>query len=165
MRSTLSTDTSFLVRTSRREPFRLGDDTWVPLWYPFSSYQFLVDASDDVKLKWTGTEPVDFIEFYAADLEGRVIDHLASASYLQATGLRHLTLETDVPGFQPQWRIDPAQPQDRLFFTQRHDGRGRLGFQYQEFANFDAAARSTAGAAIGLGKAHPRARLAGRELD
>lgn len=162
VRSSAITDSSFLLRTARRDNFRIGDSTETPMWNPLSSYQLQLDRDDDIQVTWTPAERFDALELYAFDAAGRFVDHVATASYVQATGVRKLTLETDVPGYLPQWRIDPAAYYDRTLFVRRA-GAIHHGLQYSESVNLDAAAApSIAGAAAlpeRVTELHRRARL------
>jgi hypothetical protein len=134
VRST-SYDGAQLVLHSVRRPFQLGDSTEVTLWRPFSSYDLGVDASGDLVATWASDERMDIVEVNASS-DTAFLEHTASDRYLRETGVKSLTLETDVPGYQNAWRVDFVAPHDRSLFT-RKDSLG-AGFQYNEF--FDALA-------------------------
>lgn len=127
VRSSSNTEAGFLLHSVRR-PFRLGDPTAVTLWKPFTAFGTAIDASGDVIGTWSGNEPVDLVTVHAADEAGRYIDHEASARYLRETGSKSLTLETDAPGYQDAWRLDPTLQNDRTIFTRRDSVGGAFQF-------------------------------------
>lgn len=159
VRSTVSTDTATIMHIARRNNFRVGDRTATPFVNPLESYQLQVDGNADVQAAWTPSGRLDAIEVYAYDEAGRFVDHVASSAYLRATGLASLSLETDLPGYEPAWGIDTAGFYAATFFAAR-EGALVHGLQHSEAFNLDARPASlAAGRTVGRGEPHPRARL------
>jgi hypothetical protein len=93
-----------------RRPFRVGGDTVHTLPPPLAPVQWKV-IDGEISVHWTALPPfTTFSEF----IGGSALFPLTPPSYLvdlsprfiAATRIRHFQIDTDIPGFQPQWLVD-----------------------------------------------------------
>ncbi len=138
VRSTLNDPFLFRMR-SVRGPIRSGDAPVVTLPDPFANLTMSFDGNGDLMASWTSAQPQSFLTLYAYDWEGRYLEHQVSTRYLTATNTRSVTLESDVPGYLPEWRLDYAS-YNRSLFSQNVTTVPRTGFQQDEYELSSAAA-------------------------
>lgn len=140
LRSTVNQEFLFTSR-SYRTAVRSGETLHATLWAPFTGLSLGNDAHGDVKASWDSSLPIDYGYLNASDFLGNYMEHFASTSYLTATGSHQVVLDTQVPGFQPAWRIDLSMY--NRSFSVIQDGIVRQGYQRDDFELSSAA--STAG--------------------
>jgi hypothetical protein len=110
-----------------RRPFRVGGNTAYTLPPPMSGTQWTVDT-DQPAVSWS---PGPDAYYLIASLSWESTDHRSSyiyfldlsAAYLDATGITHATLASDIPGYKPEWKFAPALDSTReLEFQNVTDG-------------------------------------------
>lgn len=130
LRSTIG-DASFLTSRSYRRPLLPGESLQATLWDPFTSLSIGDDTNGDVQVSWTGTEPFDQLFLHAYDSLGNSIGLSQTRSYLAATGVHQALLDTHVPGYRSEWRVDPSL-YNRTFAVLQ-DRAVRHGYQRDDF--------------------------------
>jgi hypothetical protein len=103
------TDTAF---RALRRPFRVGDNTVYTLPPPLGPVTWNV-VNGEISLHWTTLPP---FTLFTAFIGGSALFPLTPPTYLldlsprfiAATRIRDFHIDTDIPGFQPQWRVDFA---------------------------------------------------------
>ncbi|HEU4728233.1 MAG TPA: hypothetical protein VFT22_10100 [Kofleriaceae bacterium] len=110
------------VRALRR-PFRAGGDTAFTL--P-PAIQGLAWTADDQTFaaSWTSLPPFDTLSvdaFGSPTTSRRAVDYQlsASSSFLATTGGTTLAIDTELPGFKPEWKLDFTDRYQRLFTAQQ----------------------------------------------
>jgi hypothetical protein len=97
-------------RALRRSPFRVGDPTDFVLPAALGSVSY-EQAGTSVKATWTTLPAHDFVEItldaFSEDFTTYFFhDVEISPAYIAATGATSMTIDTDIPGYKPAWRID-----------------------------------------------------------
>lgn len=96
---------AYVTRYLRRMPTGFGAQPPVTFSELLSGLTIGADANGDLRMSWS-TLHSDFTYFTAIDFIGNYFDHLATASYVQATGSHSITLDTQIPGYLDSWRPD-----------------------------------------------------------
>jgi hypothetical protein len=109
------------VRSLRR-PFRVGGNTEFTLPLPLGDVRWAIAASS-LTVSWSSAPPFDVFSVDASGssdptkFQNQFL--LLSPRFMIATGITSATIDTDIPGFKPLWRIDFARPHYRRIFLQR----------------------------------------------
>jgi hypothetical protein len=112
-----------------RRPFRVGGDLAYLLPAPLGRVQWSVDGG---KLAVSWTSLPDFDRLFAGASGNAVGGSFVSggvemsAHFVAATGITHITMDTDIPGYNPAWRLDFAAPHHRDLFAQKGTETGML---------------------------------------
>jgi hypothetical protein len=113
-----------------RRTFRIGGNTVFAFPKPFVGVTWTVEHGD-LALRWTALPDFELFDIstYAgsgASASPQGPDHTlnVSRSFVEALDEPRLTLDTDIPGFQPSWRVDLTRSYRRDLFAQKG---GELG--------------------------------------
>jgi hypothetical protein len=96
-----------------QRPFRIGDDTAFTLPPPVAGVAWTV-ASGRLSASWASLPPLDDLQLFTSqgtvDSDGAdsfVEQSLeVSAAYLANFGLTQIAVDTEIPGYKPEWRLD-----------------------------------------------------------
>lgn len=93
-----------------RRPFRVDDDTAFTLPIAFGGVQWALEHGQ-LSTSWTALPPLDQLGMSAGSSapDGtRVTKHDLQLSplFLAETGITHIAIDTEIPGYKPEWRID-----------------------------------------------------------
>ncbi len=106
---------------ARRRPFRVGGNTAYTLPDPVAGVQWDV-ASRDLSVSWTSVPAFDSFSVYASGLSngenGQSHRLELSPRFVEATGITDATIDTQIAGYKPEWRIDFAREYSRQVFVQ-----------------------------------------------
>lgn len=107
--------------------YRQGASTQFTLPPPLAA-QFVM-TGDQLALQWSSLPPADTLQVLTsqatADGKGSVQQSRElSAHYLAATGITRAALDTDLPVYIPDWRVDVTRPWTRIGGTTRTDPSG-----------------------------------------
>ena len=117
-------------RADRRK-FSVGDSTSFAL-PPAVTAQFAMTSAGAQITFGSLPFTADYVDFYIFETpstnSGTTIYHDLdfSSAFVTATGATQLTISTDIPGYQPNWKIDERQPYDASFLLQSHATSGDL---------------------------------------
>jgi hypothetical protein len=97
------------VRELQR-PFRIGDNTQYTLPPALGGVQW-GNENGQLSATWTTLPPLDRLDVvatrFAADGSIAIKHDLAvTPAFLAATGTTHITIDTEIPDYKPEWRID-----------------------------------------------------------
>jgi hypothetical protein len=98
-----------------RRPFRVDDATEYALPEPLGGVQWAIEHGQ-LSTTWTTLPALDRLVLSARSSDSAVIathDLDMSPRFLAETGITHMTIDTDIPGYQPAWRIDVTRPYTR----------------------------------------------------
>jgi hypothetical protein len=106
-----------------RRPFRAGDNTEYILPPPLGGVQWAIE-SDNLSASWMTLPELDLL---MANVYGWATDSVRvsihnvkmTARFVATTGITRLTLDTDIPGYKPEWKVDFTGPYIRELFAQR----------------------------------------------
>jgi len=106
-----------------RRPFRAGGDTSYTLPAALGDPQWTVTATQAV-VSWTQLSVIgNLFETLRGTVAGGAVPASAeldlSPSFVALTAPTRAVLDTDVPGFQPEWRVDVAGSYNRQLSVQR----------------------------------------------
>jgi hypothetical protein len=107
---------------SLQRPFRVGGNAVFAFPKHFVGGQWAVE-NGDLTARWTALPDVERFDF-TAWTPARFHELDASPAFLEALDDRKLTLDTTVPGYQRDWRIDLTGPYDRRLVTFKGSGTG-----------------------------------------
>lgn len=162
VRSTFNDGITSILRSARRS-IRSGGNSVFTLRPLLAGLAYTINNRGELVVSWSSGERVDFLTFSASDAAGRSISLDVTAGYLAATGQTRLTLTTNVPGYQPEWKLDFVT--DYYFrdtFAQTFSGGTvpgeRWGLTISELVNWPAAA--AAGSAKAAAPVAPRGNAA-----
>ncbi|MDQ3337067.1 MAG: hypothetical protein M4D80_18040 [Myxococcota bacterium] len=111
--ATVSARQGLASRAVRRARFRAGDPTDFTLPGPIGPVAY-AQAGTNLEVTWSTLPEHDIVEitldaftedfttFFFHDVE-------ISPAYIAATGTKTMTIDTDIPGYKPTWRIDYAK--------------------------------------------------------
>jgi hypothetical protein len=74
---------------------------------------------DQLTVTWSALPDHDTLELAISAVPGIVHRKDLSASYVTATGTKSTTLDTNIPGYDPAWKIDLDAPYKRKFTATR----------------------------------------------
>jgi hypothetical protein len=148
VRATTGTGSSPIstLRALRRD-FRVGGNTVFSFPKPFVGVTWSVERGD-LSLRWDALP--DFALFdisaYGNNASPQGPDHTLSVSqhFVDALDERKLTLDTHIPGFRPEWRVDLTRPYRRDLFAQKGAELGVLATT-SVTEQVDATARASSG--------------------
>lgn len=140
--------TSGTALRALRRPFRVGGDPSFLLPPPMGAVQWAVEQGQ-LSVTLPARQPHDYLFAVAAGAGAdsmTSVTHVLSLSapYLEATGLRQATHTTDIPGYQPDWRIDFARPYSRFAEFEHIAGGAITTTSVTEQVNATAAAERAA---------------------
>jgi len=110
-----------------RRPFRIDDATEYALPEPLGGVQWAIEHGQ-LSTTWTTLPPLDRLAMSARSSDDAVIathDLDMSPQFLAETGITHIAIDTDIPGYKPAWRIDVTRPYTREL-TATHQVREEL---------------------------------------
>ncbi|HEU0031793.1 MAG TPA: hypothetical protein VFQ53_14245 [Kofleriaceae bacterium] len=105
-------------RTLRRGRFAAGDPAEFTLPEPFGGVAYVTSATNQLEAHWNTLPEHDIVDvsldaftedfstFFFHDLE-------ISAAYIAATGVTSMKLDTEIPDYRPEWRIDYTKEYNR----------------------------------------------------
>ncbi len=112
-----------------RRPFRVGGDTAFALPPAVGDLAWAVE-SGKLSASWSTLPEADNLGALAFGLpaSGRAADLQLSVSgkFLAATGITQIALDTDIPGFKPEWKVDFTQRYQRVLSAQKGTELGTL---------------------------------------
>jgi hypothetical protein len=112
-----------------RRPFRVGGNLAFTLPPAIDGLQWAVNSAE-ISASWATLPAADFVNVIAFGLpsEGRAADFalVASAKFLAATSTTQLDLDTDIPGFKPEWKVDFTKRYERGLIAQQGTETGVL---------------------------------------
>lgn len=93
-----------------KRPFQVGDDTAYKLPDSLGGVQWEIDHGQ-ISTNWTTLPELDHLDMSASSsaAEGTpLVTHelTMTPQFLAATGITHLAIDTEIPGYKPAWRID-----------------------------------------------------------
>lgn len=105
-----------------RRPFRVGGDTAFTLPPPIGDPAW-TSKGGQLVASWSTLPPMDALLLWAygplrPPVQGSHEVNL-SRSFLDATGITQATLETDIPGYKPEWRVGVSGSYTRQVFAQQ----------------------------------------------
>lgn len=106
---------------SLRRPFRVGGNTAYTV--PASLGARWESASRSMGVSWSFLPAFDVLDVNARGTSADMTKSLShdldlSPRFVAATGLMEATIDTDIPGYKPEWRIDFARGHSRQLFVQ-----------------------------------------------
>jgi hypothetical protein len=106
-----------------RRPFRIGGDTTYTLPGLFSGVVWEVEGSN-ISVSWTAVPEFDLFSIAVSGMPtGSPRFHSLgldlSPRFLAETGVTRATVDTDLPGFKPEWRVDFGRQYFRDVLVQR----------------------------------------------
>jgi hypothetical protein len=102
--------TSGVSLRSLQRPFLVHDETQYTLPIAISGVQWTIDQGQ-LSTSWTALPPLDVLDI---SVTRPATDDTASAdhnlrvtpAFVGETGITHIAIDTDIPGYKPEWRID-----------------------------------------------------------
>jgi hypothetical protein len=100
-----------VTERSLRKPFHVGDPTAFTEPGPIVGTQWSMNGLGELAVGWNALPP-DLL--YITDIEGNATGHPdpifyfadLSPAFLSATGVQKSLVDTNIPGFHPEWKID-----------------------------------------------------------
>ncbi len=146
-----------VIRFLRRAPSPGAQQPPVTFGSHFTGLSTAPDENGDLRASWTSLHS-DITYFSANDFLGNTLDHAVSASYLDAMGSHSVTLDTQVPGYEPSWRLDLSAYSSSINAQYGTiDGGGLASYLRAEDFFADAAAARRDGRAAELAQQKARA--------
>jgi hypothetical protein len=105
-----------------RRPFRVGGNTVYTLPAPVTGAQWEI-ARGNLAASWSSLPEFDSFTIDASgasDATKRQNHYLdLSPRFVAATGIPRASIDTDIPGYKPEWKVSFARPYYRRMFLQR----------------------------------------------
>jgi hypothetical protein len=97
-----------------RRPFRIDDATEYALPEPLGGVQWTIEHGQ-LSTTWTALPPLDRLVMSASADGAHLTTHDLDMSpkFLAETGITHIAIDTDIPGYKPAWRIDATRAYTR----------------------------------------------------
>jgi hypothetical protein len=104
-----------------RRPFRVGGDTVYTLPDALAGVQWEV-ATGALAVSWSSVPPFTAFSLSASGSSGtrsQRHDLDLSPRFFEATGATRASLDSNIPGYKPEWRVDFSRSYSRQLFVQR----------------------------------------------
>jgi hypothetical protein len=105
-----------------RRPFRVGGNTMYTLPAPVTGAQWEI-ARGNLAASWSSIPEFDVftVDASGASDATKFQNHYLSLSprFVAATGLTRASIDTDIPGYKPEWKVNFARPYYRRMSLQR----------------------------------------------
>src|SRR5262249_46380816 len=124
-----------------RSPYKIGDPTAFAMPAPLGPVQFAV-TGNNLAATWSTLPDYDTLELFALafSADGSQTwfdDREVSHRYIDATSAANTTLDTDIPGYLPAWRIDYAHTAsvDRALIAAKASGNDLVFSEFEDLTS------------------------------